>query len=274
MADDDILLCERPLAGCALLTLNRPAVMNALSVALRRALVAEIDRLGADPSVRVLVLTGAGRAFCAGLDLAELGELGASGLGADAPADTDVVGALERFAAPVIVAVNGAAVTGGFELALAGDLMVASTRARFADTHARVGVMPGWGLSQRLPRRIGVARAKELSLTGNFLDAPTALAWGLVNRVVAPDELLPSVLALAADMLTALPPMLPAIKRVIDDGFALPFGEALELERRRAAVANAAIAADALAARREGVIARGRRQAGAPSADAPAREHD
>src|SRR5690606_6689039 len=102
----------------------------------------------------------------------------------------------------VVVAVNGPAITGGFELALAGDVVVASTAARFADTHARVGVMPGWGLSQKLSRTIGIYRAKELSLTGNFLDAERAERWGLVNRVVEPEALMPTALGLASDMLS------------------------------------------------------------------------
>ena len=89
--------------------------------------------------------------------------------------------------AAVIGAINGVAITGGFEVALACDIRIASTNARFADTHARVGVMPGWGLSQKLSRLIGIGRAKELSLTGNFLDAETACAWGLVNRARPPD---------------------------------------------------------------------------------------
>ena len=109
---------------------------------------------------------------------------------------------MSRLAAPVIGAINVAAITGGFELALTCDLMIASTRASFADTHARVGVLPGWGLSQRLARIVGPGRAKELSLTGNFLDAGQAAAWGLVNRVVEPDALLPTALKLASDMLS------------------------------------------------------------------------
>ena len=94
-------------------------------------------------------------------------------------------------ATPVIGAINGVAITGGFEVALACDFLVASERARFADTHARVGIMPGWGLTVALPEAIGLRRAKEMSTTGNFVDAETALAWGLVNHVVPHDELLP-----------------------------------------------------------------------------------
>src|SRR6185436_16044353 len=101
---------------------------------------------------------------------------------------------------PIIGAINGVAITGGFEVALACDVLICSTNARFADTHARVGITPGWGLSQKLSRTIGPYRAKELSLSGNFLDAKTAYDWGLVNRVVAPEELMPAALKLASDM--------------------------------------------------------------------------
>jgi enoyl-CoA hydratase len=256
---EGLVLVERAPEGYAVLTLNRPEAMNALSAALRRALAEAIAELAAEPSVRVLVLTGAGRAFCAGLDLKELAAGGAPALGGAA---ADPVRALAGFAGPVIAAVNGAAVTGGFELALACDVVLASEEARFADTHARVGVLPGWGLSQRLPRLVGPGRAKELSLTGNFLGARQAEAWGLVNRVLPADGLLPAARALARDMLTAVPDMLPAMKRLIDDGYALPFGEAMALERERSSAHRARVTGEAVAERVDVVIARGKAQPG------------
>ncbi len=256
---EPVLLVERCPEGYAVLTMNRPQAMNALSVQLRGELAAAIDQLAADPQVRVLILTGAGRAFTAGLDLKELGsdQGGKRILGGGA---ADPLKALERFAGPVIGAINGAAITGGFELALACDVLLASTAAKFADTHARVGVMPGWGLSQRLSRVIGIYRAKELSLTGNFLLAQQALDWGLVNRVVAPEQLLPAARALALDMLSAAPDMLVAYKRLIDDGYALDFGRARELELERARAANSQIEATTIEARREAIRARGQAQ--------------
>ena len=202
--DADILLLTRPQDGCACLTLNRPQAMNALSLALRRALVCTLDTLAQDDSVRVLVLTGAGRAFCAGLDLREIDHGAITG-----DAGTDVATALANFPRPVIGAVNGAAITGGLEVALACDLLIASSEARFADTHARIGVIPGWGLSQRLSRLIGIARAKEMAFSGNFVSAEQAERWGLVNRVTTPEQLMPEALALAADIASALPEMLP-----------------------------------------------------------------
>src|SRR5207253_4228819 len=142
-------------------------------------------------------LTGAGRAFTAGLDLKELGS-DPNGMGAAnaTGASENPVLAILECPKPIIGAINGVAITGGFEVALACDVLIASTNARFADTHARVGIMPGWGLSQKLSRIIGVYRAKELSLSGNFLDARTAYDWGLVNRVVEPEELIPAAMKL------------------------------------------------------------------------------
>ena len=114
----------------------------------------------------------------------------------------------DLFERPIIAAVNGHAITGGFELALACDLILASERAKFADTHARVGILPGWGLSQKLPRLIGMARAKEVSFSGNTIGPELAYEWGLVNRVVKPDELLPAAQSLASDMASCVPQLL------------------------------------------------------------------
>ena len=244
--------------GYAVLTLNRPEAMNALSAELRTLLARTVRELEADPDIRVLILTGAGdRAFTAGLDLKELG--GGASI-ADAVEIEDPVKSIEQFSGPVIGAINGVAITGGFELALACDVIVAADTARFADTHARVGIMPGWGLSQKLSRAIGVYRAKELSLTGNFLSAQQAADWGLVNRVVPAAELLPTARKLAADMLSVVPEMLVGYKKLIDDGFATNFGEGLEIEARRARAANAGVSADEIERRREAVRARGQAQ--------------
>jgi enoyl-CoA hydratase len=255
-----VLLVERS-EGIATLTLNRPEAMNALSRALRGAIVGAFAALRDDAEVGVVILTGAGRAFSAGLDLKELG---GGGKREEEPAgavtDLDVVGAVTSFDRPVIGAINGFAITGGFELALACDVLVASTAARFADTHARVGIMPGWGLSQKLSRAVGIYRAKELSLTGNYLTAERAEAWGLVNRVVAPEELLPTCRALAADMLSCVPEVVRDYRRVIDEGFAAPFGEGLRIEARAAREHARRLTPELLAARRAAVQDRGRRQ--------------
>ncbi|HWE98588.1 MAG TPA: enoyl-CoA hydratase [Caulobacteraceae bacterium] len=255
-----MLLVERH-DRVAVVTLNRPEAMNALSRALRGALYRAFVELAADEAVGAIVLTGAGRAFTAGLDLKELGSdpRGLGAANASEAADNPVL-AIRGCPKPVIGAINGVAVTGGFEVALACDVLIASTAARFADTHARVGILPGWGLSQRLSRTIGPYRAKELSLSGNYLDAHTAQAWGLVNRVVEPDALMPAALKLAAEMASIEPAMLAAYKAVIDEGYELAFGAALAHEQAVSTAANRKVTPAMVEARRQGVIARGRGQ--------------
>lgn len=258
MTDKPLLItCEGPVA---IVTLNRPNAMNAMSQAMRIQLAETFRRLGTDAAVRAIVLTGAGeRAFSAGLDLKEVGS--GAGVAFDEThnaAHNDPVAALTACGKPVIAAINGATVTGGFELALACDMMIASTAARFADTHVKVRVMPGWGLSQRLPRLIGIARAKQMSLTGTFIDAGTALAWGLVNEVVQPAALLPRALEIARSIAAHDPDMVARIRNLIDDGMALPFAEALALEARRSRAFNDAIPATAVEGLREGVFASNR----------------
>ena len=248
--------------GVAVVTLNRPEAMNALSKALRAELAAVMVEMDRREDVRAVVLTGAGtRAFTAGLDLKELGS-DATAMG-DATGETpqaNPVKAIEQCRKPVIGAINGVAITGGFEVALACDVLMASENARFADTHARVGIMPGWGLSQKLSRLIGLYRAKELSLSGNFLDAATAERWGLVNRVVPANELLPAARKLAADMATIEPGFSAAYKKLIDDGFAASFQDGMALEHARSSAANGSVTPGEVAKRREAVQARGRQQ--------------
>lgn len=232
------LLIEKH-GAVAVVTLNRPQAMNALSRALRLRLVEAFAALDADDAVRAVVLTGAGRAFCAGLDLRELGADVAilTDLEAEA-AGTNPVRAIERCRKPVIGAVNGAAITGGFEVALACDLLLVSVEARFADTHARVGVIPGWGLSQKLSRLIGPGRAKELAFTGRTIGARQALDWGLANHLVAPEDLIPQALTLAQEMAALPPAFIARYKRLIDAGFGLPLAQALDLEAAEARAWN------------------------------------
>jgi len=201
---EPVVLVERS-ERVVTVTLNRPAARNAINRALARALWDAIAACGQDPNVDVIVLTGADPDFCAGVDLKELsGEKAAAsdvqptpGRGPDG---------LYRFIPvidkPIIGAINGLAITGGFELALQCSMLVASERARFADTHARVGIMPGGGITVQLAEAIGIRRALELSLTGNFLNAEEALVAGLVNHVVGHQELLPFAQRLAADIVS------------------------------------------------------------------------
>jgi enoyl-CoA hydratase len=239
------ILVERAPAGYAVVTLNRPEKLNALSIELRTELIAAIDALQADPVMRVLILTGAGRAFTAGLDLHEWGASRNSAGGFE----LDVTSALARFEGPVIGAINGPAVTGGFEISMACDVLIASTAASFCDTHVKMGLLPGWGISVRLARRIGLSRAKELALTARFISASEAAAWGIVNTVVPPDELLPHARALAEQMLAGVPETLVAYKRLIDAGYELPMSDALVSERETARASNGQVGHDAFASR-------------------------
>jgi len=229
--------------GYAVVTLNRPEAMNALSRELLRELAAAISALERDSDVRVLILTGAGRAFCAGLDIKEISTIGLPSLEGSTG---NPIKLLAEFSGPVIAAVNGVAVTGGLELMLACDVILAAHSARFADTHARIGLLPAWGLSQKLSRLVGIYRAKEISLSGNFLSAEQAAAWGLVNRVIADSELLPQARALARDMLSVVPHTLAAYKSLINDGAGLSYGDALAYEVERAREANGTLARESL----------------------------
>ncbi|MBM3131718.1 MAG: enoyl-CoA hydratase [Chloroflexi bacterium] len=245
--------------GIATVTLNRPEAMNALSSALRHALADAFKALQADGNIRVVILTGAGRAFCAGMDLKEA----AAGAGDQVAFEEEgdiVQEAMTAFDRPIIGAINGHAITAGFELALSCDMLIVSSEAKFADTHVRVGMLPGWGLSQRLPRLIGITRAKELSFTGNYLTAQQAEAWGMVNRVVPPEELLPTCRKLAQDIASCDPRVVKAYKRLIDKGFGMNFADAMAHESAIALDWARKITAGAIAARREGVIERGRKQ--------------
>jgi enoyl-CoA hydratase len=166
----------------------------------------------------------------------------------------------------LIAAVNGAAVTGGLEVVLACDFVIASERARFADTHARVGIMPGWGLTVRLAEAVGHRRAREMSTTGNFVDARTAYDWGLVNHVVPHEELLPSCRALAADIVSNDQPGVREVLATYRAELAMTAEEQLEYESRRSREWMSAGGGrpEEIARRREAIVARGRAQKGDP----------
>jgi enoyl-CoA hydratase len=258
---ESVILEERD-GAVATVTLNRPEQMNALSSVLRLGIGEAFAALQADPEIRAVVLTGAGRAFCAGMDLAELSSGGDETTGHELAAvgQDEMADGMANFEGPIIAAVNGHAVTGGFELALACDLILASEKAKFADTHARVGILPGWGLSQKLPRLIGMARAKEISLSGNTVTADLAYEWGLVNRVVKHEELVPAAQALAADMASCVPHVMTGYKKLIDEGMAMPLPEALVYERQAGIESSKQVQSSEIAARRDGVQSRGREQ--------------
>ena len=242
--------------GVATITLNRPEARNALNPALAAAFPKAVATCDARDDVLVIILTGVDPAFCAGFDLRELA---GRPRGSEPSPPPPYRAALPPHTTPIIGAINGAAVTGGFELALACDFLIASEKARFADTHARVGVVPGWGLTVMLPEAIGIRRAKQLSLSGAFLDARTALDWGLVNEVVAHDDLLPRATEIAhqiaANPANAVQAVLALYDEVAD--LAPPEGWRTENERARRWMVDAFRRND-LDERRDAIIETGR----------------
>ena len=238
---------EKPLLvevadGVAVLTLNRPGALNALNRALRTQLVASFVELDARDDVRAIVLTGTGRAFCAGLDVKELAQSGSNV--ADNIEGGDLGATISGLQTPIIAAINGLAVTGGFEITLACDIVIAAESAWFQDTHAKIGLLPGWGLSQRLPRVVGPYRAKEISLTARRVAAAEAAQLGFVTRVVPDDRLVEEAVATGRAIVQWPRDHARRIKALIDRGYALPFGEALAFEAREARSLNVAVTLD------------------------------
>ncbi len=227
---NDILLRERD-GGTVLLTLNRPDKLNALNEALVRALGDAIGELDADSSVRVVILTGAGeKAFVAGADIEAMSTMTPSAAKAFADLGHAIGERMERAHFPVLGAINGFALGGGCELALACDFLYASERARFGQPEVNLAVIPGFGGTQRLARRVGIGRARELCYTGDMIDAATALRIGLVNQVVGADELLPRVREVAKKIEQKGPLAIAQCKRVILRGQDVPLPVANELE--------------------------------------------
>jgi enoyl-CoA hydratase len=245
---DDILLIETG-ERVRTLTLNRPQSRNALSAALRDRFFGALSVAETDDAVDVVIVTGADPVFCAGLDLKELG--GQSVL-------PDISPRWPAMTKPVIGAINGAAVTGGVELALYCDILIASERARFADTHARVGLLPTWGLSVRLPQKVGVGLARRMSLTGDYLSADDALRAGLVTEVVPHDQLLANARQVAASIVgnnqNAVRALLASYHRIDESHTA----QGLWLEAT--AARQYRTSGDDIAANREAVLRRGRAQ--------------
>jgi enoyl-CoA hydratase/carnithine racemase len=218
-------------AGAAWITLDRPEVLNSLTPAMVTGLEAGLDAAEADESVRAIVVTGSGRAFCVGTDLSVA-------LGGDEPFDLGaylarlggVLRRLETSPKPVIAAVNGVAVAGGLEIMLACDLVVASERATIGDGHANYGLVPGGGSTVRLPARVGATRAKRLLFTGELVPASTLLEWGVVTDLVAADELVAAVDALVAIIATRSPLGLQRMKELVEAAAELEHEDALAHE--------------------------------------------
>jgi enoyl-CoA hydratase len=249
-------------ARVATVTLNRPRARNALSSELIQELRWSLRELDRDDDVDVIVLTGSDPAFCAGLDLKELGSTGGN---LDLlPPEGGLAGTpFAPVRKPLIGAVNGVAVTGGLELALHCDILIASVRARFADTHARVGVMPAWGLTVLLPQAVGARVARQMSLTGDYLDADDALRHGLVTAVVPHDELLDHVRKVAASIVgndqAGVRTLLSTYRTIAQQHDAAAVD--VELEASRSSLARGFDPA-AVEQRRAGILSRGRDQVG------------
>lgn len=233
------------------LTLNRPASRNALSSALRTRFYQALREAQADEGVDVVIVTGADPVFCAGLDLKELGDT------TDLP---DISPKWPPMTKPVIGAINGAAVTGGLEIALYCDILIASEQARFADTHARVGLLPTWGLSVRLPQKVGVGMARRMSMTGDYLSAEDALRTGLVTQVVPHGALLDTARQIATSIVgnnqKAVRALLASYHSIDDQQNSGPLWQ----EAAAAREWMTATSGDDIAESRSAVIERGRSQ--------------
>jgi enoyl-CoA hydratase len=247
--DDEMVLVEVE-AGVALVTLNRPERRNALTAAMMRRVHAAVGEADAHDEVAAIVLTGNGESFYAGLDLDELGSTGENlvegGKGPPVPVTTK----------PLIGAINGAAVAGGLELALHCDFLIVSERARFADTHARVGVIPGWGAAAWLPHIVGPRNALAMSLTARFVDADEALRLGLVSEVVAATELLPRAREVAAQIAGNDQPTVRALLALMRRTARVSVEDGLEIEAEATAAWAAQIRERDIAERRQSIFER------------------
>jgi enoyl-CoA hydratase len=233
MSDESCLLID--VDGAVLsLTLNRPAARNALNISLTRALAQQLQRFADDPNLRVATLTGSDPAFCAGLDLKDFSAT-------DSPRHevAALIDSVPRLRKPIIAAVNGPAMTGGLELALGCDFIIASERARFGDTHTKIGALAGGGMTSRLPHTIGYRWSKQMSYTSIPIDAATALRIGLVNEIKPHDELQAYVRSLAHSIAAQNAELIGIVKQVMDTGAQSTLADAVRLEKEALATRKA-----------------------------------
>ncbi|KAL2338946.1 hypothetical protein Fmac_013392 [Flemingia macrophylla] len=228
---ENLILVKREPNGVALVTINRPASLNSLTRSMMVDLAQAFKRLDRDESVRVIILTGSGRAFCSGVDLTAAEDVFKGDV---KDPESDTVLQMERCRKPIIGAIKGFAITAGFEIALACDILVAAKGSLFMDTHARFGIFPSWGLSQKLSRIIGVNRAREVSLTAMPLTAEVAERLGFVNHVVEDGDVLKKSREIAEAIVKNNQDLVLRYKAVINDGIKLDLGTALSLEKERA----------------------------------------
>lgn len=224
-----VVLCTNR-GAVRMLTLNRPQARNALSHEVIRALYAALKAADADEQVRAVVLTGTDPAFCAGVDLKEAARDGLTYF--EEFRSQSCITAVREMRTPIIGAINGATFTGGLEIALGCDFLIASERAVFADTHARVGILPGGGMTARLPQVVGLAMARRMSMTGEVIDAARAERIGLVTEVVAHERLLERALELAESVAEVPGPTMLGLKQIYTEGAAAVIDPALAAEAR------------------------------------------
>lgn len=256
MSDDTLIVGDR--GPLRVLTLNRPAARNALNRELIRALYAALKESDADESVSVVVITGTDPAFCAGIDLKEAARDGLKYF--EEFRTQSCISAVAQMRTPIVGAINGATFTGGLELALGCDFLVASERAVFADTHARVGILPGGGMTARLPQVVGGSMARRLSMTGEVIDAVRAERIGLVTEVVAHDRVVDRAVELAAQIADVPKPTMLGLKKIYVRGASAVVDPALAAENDIAGSQEHDLAG--LDQRRRDVIANNKSQMG------------
>ena len=216
--------------GILTITLNRPEKLNALSTDVLLALSECFQKAKDNEAIKGVLLTGNGKAFCAGADITRLAECDAHSGYQFACVGQEVFRLLETLGKPSLAAVNGYAFGGGCELAMSATLRIASTNAQFGQPEVKLGVIPGYGGTQRLSRLVGKGRALDLCLTGRFINAETALAWGLVTHVVAPEVLIEEGTRIMKGILSMAPLAIASVMEVIDHGYDLSLTDALHLE--------------------------------------------
>jgi enoyl-CoA hydratase len=245
----------------ATVTLNRPEARNAISAELHALLDETVTGLDARDDVGCMVLTGADPAFCAGMDLKSLATELRSVQKERQHGPVRRAGMVPPHDTPIIGAINGPTVTGGLELAMCCDFLIASERARFADTHARVGVMPGGGMTIRLPQLVGIDRARRMSLTGDYIDAETARDWGLVVEVVPHESLLTRACEVATTIASIPAEYVRELRRGYDEIGAMTGPEAYRAETKWSRTwMEERFDQSRLTTEREKIVARGREQ--------------
>ncbi len=231
MSERDLVLLEVD-NGIGIITVNRPEQLNPLNVDVLNCLSEVIDECGSSDEIKVVIITGAGdKSFVAGADIAEMRDMNVAGARAFSELGQSVFSKLERLPKPVIAAVNGYALGGGTELAVSCDIIIASEKARFGQPEVNLCVFPGFGGTQRLPRLLGKARAKEIIFTGEQFDATRALAIGLINRIVPPDRLMEEAKDLARIMMSKGLIAISLAKQAIESGFEVDLTNGMVIER-------------------------------------------